>query len=148
MLFAETEFKVRFSEVDSLRIVWHGNYLKYFEEAREAFGKKYDISYLDYFEKKILAPIVHVDCDYKLPLVYGDEAIAKAILVDTEAAKIVFNFEIYRKSDLKLMATGQSIQVFLNEDRELLLTLPPFIIDWKKKWGLLQSDKIRCIEYI
>ncbi len=137
ILSAETEIKVRFSEVDSLRIVWHGNYFKYFEEAREAFGKKYDISYLDYLNNKILAPVVHVDCDYKLPLVYGDEAIVKATYQDTEAAKIIINFQIFRKSDYKIIATGQSIQVFLNHKRELMLTLPHFVSDWKKKWGLL-----------
>ena len=31
------EIIVRFSEVDSMRIVWHGNYLKYFEDGRESF---------------------------------------------------------------------------------------------------------------
>ena len=38
---------VRFSETDPLGIVWHGNYIKYFEDGREAFGRKYRISYLD-----------------------------------------------------------------------------------------------------
>ncbi len=137
ILSAETKIKVRFSEVDSLRIVWHGNYFKYFEEAREAFGNKYNISYLDFLNQKIYAPLVHVDCDYKQPLVYGDEAIVKATYEDCETAKIIFNFQIFRKSDAKLMATGQSVQVFLNANRELILTMPPFIIEWKQKWGLL-----------
>ena len=38
---------VRFSETDPLGIVWHGNYIKYFEDGREAFGRKYGISYLN-----------------------------------------------------------------------------------------------------
>ena len=42
------EIPVRFSEVDSLQIVWHGHYIEYMEEAREAFGKKYGLSYLDW----------------------------------------------------------------------------------------------------
>ena len=37
------EFEIRFSEVDSMNIVWHGAYPLYFEDAREAFGKKYDL---------------------------------------------------------------------------------------------------------
>ena len=32
---------IRFSEVDSMSIVWHGSYVQYFEDAREAFGRKY-----------------------------------------------------------------------------------------------------------
>lgn len=38
-LTAELEFDVRFSEVDSMNVVWHGSYPLYFEDAREAFGK-------------------------------------------------------------------------------------------------------------
>ena len=41
-LTAELDFKIRFSEVDSMNVVWHGSYALYFEDAREAFGKKYD----------------------------------------------------------------------------------------------------------
>ena len=41
------QIRVRFSETDPLGIVWHGNYIKYFEEGREAFGRKYGISYLE-----------------------------------------------------------------------------------------------------
>ena len=33
-----TTFRVRFSEIDSMQIVWHGEYVRYFEDGREAFG--------------------------------------------------------------------------------------------------------------
>ncbi len=41
------KIRVRFNETDPIGIVWHGNYLKYFEEGREAFGRHYKISYLN-----------------------------------------------------------------------------------------------------
>ena len=41
-LTASRPFEVRFSEVDSMNIVWHGSYPLYFEDAREAFGKNTD----------------------------------------------------------------------------------------------------------
>lgn len=40
------EFDIRFSEVDSMNVVWHGSYPLYFEDAREAFGRKYGLGYL------------------------------------------------------------------------------------------------------
>ena len=39
-------FEIRFSEVDSMNVVWHGSYPLYFEDAREAFGRKYGLSFL------------------------------------------------------------------------------------------------------
>lgn len=49
--------KVRFSEVDPIRMVWHGNYIKYLEDAREAFGHRYGISYLQISGHGYYAPI-------------------------------------------------------------------------------------------
>ncbi|MFH0758774.1 MAG: acyl-CoA thioesterase, partial [Bacteroidota bacterium] len=97
-LVDRTEVKVRFGEVDSMRIVWHGNYLKYFEDAREAFGERYGLGYLEVYKHNVMIPIVKVQCDFKKPLKYGENAIVEATFVNTEAAKIVFEYKIFRKS--------------------------------------------------
>jgi acyl-CoA thioester hydrolase len=131
------EIKVRFVEVDSMKIVWHGNYLQYFEEGRESFGARFNLGYLDVFRHNVMIPIVRITCDYKKPLVYGDTAIVETRFINTEAAKIQFEYTIYRKSDQEIVATGSSIQVFLTPEGELLLTIPPFFTGWKKHWGLL-----------
>ena len=47
-------FEVRFSEVDSMGVVWHGHYAMYFEDAREAFGAKYGLEYLMMYGKGFL----------------------------------------------------------------------------------------------
>ena len=55
------EVTVRFSECDALKMVWHGNYVKYFEDGREEFGKEYEMGYLDMYDKTGLAvPIIHI----------------------------------------------------------------------------------------
>jgi acyl-CoA thioester hydrolase len=131
------EIMVRFGEVDSMKIVWHGNYLKYFEDGRESFGARYNLGYLDVYNHNVMIPIVKVTCEYKKPLEYGDTAIVETCFVNSQAAKILFKYRIYRKSDNELVATGSSMQVFLTPGHELLLTSPQFFIDWKKKWGIL-----------
>jgi len=130
------EILVRFSEVDSMRIVWHGNYLKYFEDGRESFGLKYSLGYLDVYKHNVMIPLVKINCDYKRPLEYGDTAIVETRFIPTEAAKIVFDYTIYRKKDNEVAATGTSTQVFLTPQGELLLTSPEFFTGWKKKWGV------------
>lgn len=138
-LIDRMEIKIRFSEVDSMKIVWHGNYLKYFEEGRESFGAKYNLGYLDVFRHNVMIPIVKITCDYKKPLLYGDTAIVETRFIDSDAAKILFDYTIYRKSDMEIVATGSSLQVFLTPDGELLLTIPDFFTGWKKHWGLLRT---------
>jgi len=133
------EIPVRFSEVDSLRIVWHGHYVKYLEEAREAFGKAYGIGYCDVEKAGFSTPIVKVDIDYKRQLIYGDTAVIEATYVDSEAAKIIFDYVIKRKSNNEIIATARTIQVFLFiESQELSLNQPEFMINWKIKYGFLK----------
>jgi acyl-CoA thioester hydrolase len=84
-----------------------------------------------------MIPIVKVNCDFKRPLVYGDSAIIETRYIPTDAAKIVFEYTIYRKQDREIAATGSSVQVFLTPDGVLLLTSPEFYTGWKKKWGIL-----------
>jgi acyl-CoA thioester hydrolase len=133
MLTCETEIPVKFSEVDSLTIAWHGHYIRYFEDAREAFGEKYDLRYLDVYAQGYVIPMVRVECDYKRPLRYGDTVRAHIELVATEAAKLIFRYQLFRKSDNELVAVGESIQVFLSKEGDMMLTVPDFFVEWKTK---------------
>ena len=74
-----TSIEVKFSEADPLGIVWHGHYIRYFEDGRESFGKKYGIGYLAFYKNGYVIPVVNVQCDYKKSLRYGD-----TITIETE----------------------------------------------------------------
>ena len=132
-LSASKEIEVRFSEVDSMNIVWHGAYALYFEDAREAFGAKYGLGYLDIFGAGYYAPLVELSFSFKQPLVYGRKACVNIFYKNTEAAKIIFEYEIRSIEDNSLIATGRSVQVFLDLQYQLVWTNPPFYEEWKQK---------------
>jgi len=136
VLSEKTEISPRFSEVDSLGIVWHGNYLKYFEDGREAFGARYNLGYLDVFSHGYATPLVKIVCDFKKILKYGEKALIEVKYVDSDAAKITFKYLMVKKDSGEVIATGETVQVFLNKNGELHLTIPPFFAEWKKKWGI------------
>jgi acyl-CoA thioester hydrolase len=129
-----TEVPVRFSEVDALGIVWHGHYLKFFEDGREAFGRQYGLGYLDIHKEEFVVPLVKINIDYKKTVKYGETIIIETTYVDSPAAKIMFNYKLYRSSDLAVVATGESIQVFMDLKQELYITMPAFFSEWKKKY--------------
>ena len=74
-LTSQNEVTIRFNEVDSMEVVWHGHYIQYFEEGREAFGEKFGIGYNQVKAHGFTIPIVSLSCLYKLPIQYGDKAI-------------------------------------------------------------------------
>jgi len=135
-LSIKTEIQVRFSEVDSMGVVWHGNYVKYFEDGREFFGNKYGLNYYDFYNNGILTPLVKLECNFKKSLEYGEKAIIETKFINCEAAKLKYEYIIYKSSNMEVIATGMSVQAFLDENRELMLTIPPFFAKWKKKMGL------------
>lgn len=63
-----TTFRVRFSEIDSMQIVWHGEYVRYFEDGREAFGKQYGLDYMSIYREGYMVPIVDLTCQFKQSL--------------------------------------------------------------------------------
>lgn len=136
-LTGHTSFRVRFSEVDSMKIVWHGEYVRYFEDGREAFGKEYaGLSYMDIYESGFTAPMVELNLEYRHPLTIGDVATVETRYIHSPAAKICFDYIIRRESDGVIVATGSSMQVFLNGANELELLTPEFYQNWKKRWGI------------
>lgn len=138
MLTHETEVIVRFNEADPLGIVWHGHYLRYFEDGREAFGKVHGISYLDCYKHGLAVPVVSVHCDYSKPLRYGETVLVETTFVNSPAAKLTFAYKIYEAKEKKLVAKGSSVQVFVDaKSFELQLTLPSFFEEWKKKQNLI-----------
>jgi len=135
-LVAVKHMEVRFSEVDSMRIVWHGNYVKYFEDAREAFGEKYNFGYRDMVENGFYAPIVKIDLEYKSPLTFGDEFDVEVRYIPCEAAKLQFEYVIRKSSTGEVSVTGSSTQVFIDTDFKLLLYGPDFVAKWRKTYDV------------
>lgn len=133
-LVTQTEVLVRFNEADPLGIVWHGHYIRYFEDGREDFGKQYGMGYLDIYNKGFVLPIVQVDCSFKKSLRYGDSVVVETSFTPCDAAKILFSYRLFNKETKELVATGSSVQVFLDKENSVLqLWSPPFFEEWKRK---------------
>ena len=138
MLTSETKVKVRFNEVDALKIVWHGHYINYFEDGRQDFGRKFALGYLNMYDKGFTAPIVESNVKHKSPLTFGDEAIIQTTYVNTLAAKIRFEYKIFHATTNALVAKGYTVQVFINNSTNALeLYQPEFYLLWKEKWGII-----------
>ena len=126
---------IRFSEVDSMGVVWHGHYAIYFEDAREAFGEKYDLGYLMMHDKGFVEPIVELTFKYKRPMIYGMKPEIEIIYRPTDAAKIIFDYEIRDAETKEVFTTGHSVQVFMDKyTHQLVLNNPDFYEEWKKRW--------------
>ena len=129
-LTSSKDIEIRFSEVDMMKVVWHGAYPLYLEDAREAFGDEYGLTYEGYLDNQYYAPIVDMQIQYKFPLRYGVKARIDITYRPTEAAKIVFDYEIRDKETNLLYCKARTIQVFMDMDYNLVLFNPEFFENW------------------
>ena len=112
-LSTEVEFKVDFFEVDSMKIVWHGNYINYFERARCALLDKIGYNYIAMEDSGYSYPVVDVRIKYVRSLHFGDTCRAKATLAEYENM-IKIQFELYNAKTGKLTTKGSVTQMYID----------------------------------
>jgi acyl-CoA thioester hydrolase len=117
-------FEVRFPEVDSYGVVWHGHYVQYFEVARNGLCAAFGLTPADALAYGYKVPITRVEMDLKRPARLDDRVTVTARLAPPETAKLVMDYEIRREGTGELLATGTTEQVFLDPSGQLLLTFP------------------------
>jgi acyl-CoA thioester hydrolase len=127
--------RVRFNETDPLGIVWHGHYIVYFEDGREAFGRQHGLTYLDIQNSGFTTPIVKTSTEHFLPLRYGETFTVETTYINSNAAKLIYKYKIFNQEG-KLACSGETTQVFLDNEGNLCLYLPEFFQQWKEKVGL------------
>jgi len=112
-----------------LRIVWHGNYLNYFEVGRRALLEKIGYSY-DEMEKSGYAfPVIEISAKYLSSLRFKDRARVKAVLMEYEN-RLLIRYEI-RNSQTGVLATkGVSAQMAFDiKKNDSCFVCPQILID-------------------
>lgn len=139
-LESQAEVRVRFQEVDSLRIVWHGHYLTYCEEGRLAFGGRYGLGYDDLARAELAIPLIHAEVDFHAPARFGDRLQVRTRLHPVPAAQLQFRYRITRQGPADppggaLLATGFTVHAFTTLTSELLITRPPVYVEFLERWA-------------
>lgn len=121
----EVRMTVPFHDVDPMQIVWHGNYLKYFDIARFGVFNKAGIDLWEFFEKTgYLFPITRTTTKHILPLRYRDEFLCTATVIEAKI-KIVIDFEIRLAGRDEIFTKGRGDQVAVKyPEMEMMLEIP------------------------
>ena len=128
------EVKVYYHDTDAYNITWHGNYLKWYEEARCEMCEELGLS-LDKIAKEygICFPLVNVNLKYKTPAKLYDELIIETCLKEFSRAKIVFEQVIKNKNTQNICNIAEITAVAVDNNGRLIRNLPQFVTDTFKK---------------
>ncbi|MDI7259747.1 MAG: thioesterase family protein [Thermodesulfobacteriota bacterium] len=128
MRYHETIIQVRFYEVDAYGVVWHGHYVGWFEVSRNELTETFHIGPLQLKEKNLLAPVVELTCQYKLPATFGDSLLIQTTMERTEVAKLIFRYRVLSQGSGKVLATGSTTHVLTDLSGNLLYRVPPEVL--------------------
>jgi acyl-CoA thioester hydrolase len=120
----EIQAAVNFSEVDSMRIVWHGHYLRYCESAREAYSAARGLSYQEMERVGSVAPVVRCQLEYLRPARAGQLLTVRVAHIPQSQPSLGLFYEVLAP-DGALLCVCETVQVFVDASGTPFLTPPP-----------------------
>jgi len=115
----ETRLRVRYAETDQMNVVYHSNYIIWFEVGRVEFMRQLGFTYREMEqEDELHLPVVEVRCRYKSPARYDDELTIRTHIARLRSSLIQFQYEIVRGDGAVLLAEGESTHVAVNAKME------------------------------
>ena len=109
--------RVRYAETDQMGIVYHANYLVWFEIGRVELVRSLGFQYKDLERTHgLFLSVVEVQCRYHFPARYDDEIIVETALHESNARLIEFHYRIWRVSGNVLLASGRTRHCWLNRE--------------------------------
>ncbi|MCT4606461.1 MAG: acyl-CoA thioesterase [Marinisporobacter sp.] len=132
--------RVRYEETDQMGVAYHGNYYTWFEVGRSSFFRSLGYTYAQLEEEGIILPVIESHCAYKIAAKYDEELVIRTSIKKLKGVRLKFSYEVVRKEDEVVLATGSTIHAFVNK------TLKP--INFKKVnpkvWKILND----CVDEV
>lgn len=136
MIDASITVKVPFHDVDVMAMVWHGHYVKYFEEARSALLDRIGYNYMEMQASGYVWPIIDMRIKYIKPIRFGSSIRIQATLVEYEN-RLKIDYLITDAATGERLTKGYTCQVAVDiETREMRLVSPDILF---RKLGVVQS---------
>jgi acyl-CoA thioester hydrolase len=109
----QIQVRVRYSETDQMGVVYHGNYIPYFEIGRVEWLRNKGVSYKIMEESGVALPIVSMTLNYKKPARYDELLIVTTAFKSQTTVKVEFDCEIHNEKN-ELLTTAHFILVFVD----------------------------------
>lgn len=112
MIQSRQQVTVRYAETDMMGVVYHGNYLPWFEIGRTTLLKEIGLPYRGLEAAGFRLPVLEVSARYLRPAVYDDTLTIITTLKEKPILRIHLTYEVWRGSEL--LATGETVHAFID----------------------------------
>lgn len=122
---AEEMIQVRYAETDRMGVVYHANYLVWFNVVRDKLVTEIGIDINEWEQKGIVSPVVEIQCFYRFPARFGDRLRVQCLGRARGTVASVFTYyRILNPKGGRLVAFGKSVNVLINRNGKRLIRCP------------------------
>lgn len=112
----ETKLRVRYAETDQMGVVYHSNFVIWFEVGRVELLRQLGFKYSEMEQKDDChIPVVDLRVRYKSPALYDDEIVLRTEIKNVRSSLLHFGYEVFRESDRTLLATGETTHIIVDK---------------------------------
>lgn len=129
----QTEIEVRYQETDQMGVVYHANYLVWFEIGRTKFIEQLGFRYAEMEKSNILSPVIDVQIAYKRPAKYGDTVTIYTWLEAYDNIRTTYGYRIDNEQK-EVLVTGTSKHVIVHKDSFRPLRLRKEFPEWHQAY--------------
>ena len=113
----ETQLRVRYAETDQMGVVYHSNYIVWFEVGRVEMLRQLGFTYRDMEQQDDThIAVADVHCRFKSPARYDDLITIRTRLINVRESLLHFGYEILCAGDGKALAEGESVHIVVNSE--------------------------------
>lgn len=117
----KTEIRVIYADTDQMGVVYHSNYLRYFEIGRTELLRELGISYKEMEACGLFLPVKEAFIDYRISIKYDDIIIINTCIDKLKNVSLKLKYEIRAKEDSNLLyTTGYTLHPFINKNGEII----------------------------
>lgn len=129
MLRNQTEIDVRYAETDQMGVVYHANYLIWFEIGRTKLIEELGFNYAELEKEEILSPVTDVQVKYRKPLTYGQKAVIQTWIEDYNGLKVTYGYEI-RNERNEICVMGMTSHVCVRKETFRAISIKKNLPAW------------------
>ena len=119
-LVVETTLRVRYAETDAMAVVYHTNYLVWFEVGRGEYSRSIDADYRQWEEQGLFLPVVELSCRYLSPARYGDLVVVATWVDQVRSRGLTFGYEARLHDNGRVLVTGRTTHVCVDRSGRVL----------------------------
>jgi len=128
MITKDIPIRVRYYETDSMGVVHHANFVKYYEVARTEMLRHFGTTYREMEERGVMLPVLEVVSKYISPAYDDDLLTVRVTLAELPKVRIRFDYEIFRENG-ELINTGHALLAFVSAESRRPCRVPEYFLD-------------------